>query len=88
MRDPGYAPHTPADRARMLAAVGAATVEELFADIPEALRGAVINLPAGLEQQPLAERIDELAAKNRVERVSFLGAGAYRHWIPPVVDHL
>ena len=43
---------------------------------------------AALDELTLARRIEDLARRNRVDLVSFLGAGAYRHHIPPAVDQI
>ena len=83
-----YGPHTPEDRARMLAAIGVDSVDELFADIPPALRARGLNLPPPESESELTLRLTALAGRNRVDLVSFLGAGAYRHFVPAVVDQL
>ena len=83
-----YGPHTPADRERMLAALGMASVDELFADIPEALRSSPLRLDPPEPEQALMARLADLAGRNRVDLASFLGAGAYRHFSPPLVDQI
>ena len=83
-----YGPHTDGDRERMLASLGVASVDELFADIPAALRASGIDLPGPEPELQLAARLQALAARNRTDLVSFLGAGVYRHWTPPAVDQL
>ncbi len=83
-----YGPHTPDDRSRMLAALGIASVDELFSDIPEALRASRLELPGPESELELAARLERLAARNRVGLASFLGAGAYRHYTPPLVDQI
>ncbi len=83
-----YAPHTAADRAAMLEAIGVASADELFADIPAGLRADGLKLPPPESEAELAERLCRLADRNRVDLVSFLGAGAYRHYVPAVVDQL
>ena len=83
-----YGPHTPDDRAAMLAAVGVASVDDLFADIPPSLRASGLNLPDPESEVELSDRLRGLAERNRVDPVSFLGAGAYRHFVPAVVDQL
>ena len=83
-----YGPHTPADRRRMLDALGMKSVDELFADIPEALRASPLKLDPPEPEQQLMARLAGLAARNRVELASFLGAGAYRHFSPPLVDQI
>jgi glycine dehydrogenase subunit 1 len=81
-----YAPHTPADRQRMLSALGLASVDALFEDIPAAVRANGLDLPPPASELELARRLEELAARNRVGLASFLGAGAYRHHVPAAVD--
>ena len=83
-----YGPHTPADRARMLAAIGIESVDELFADIPPELRPSPLDLPEPEPEMRLAARLQALAARNRVDLASFLGAGVYRHYSPPAVDQI
>jgi glycine dehydrogenase subunit 1 len=83
-----YGPHTPEDRASMLAAIGVASIDELFADIPASLRPTGLNLPAPESEAELSDRLRWLSDQNRVDQISFLGAGAYRHFVPAVVDQL
>lgn len=83
-----YGPHTTADRARMLATVGIESVDELFADIPLALRASPLNLPEPEPELALAARLESLAGRNRVDLASFLGAGVYRHYSPAAVDQI
>jgi glycine dehydrogenase subunit 1 len=80
-----YSPHTDADRERMLAAIGVASVDDLFADIPAAVRASRFELPPPLVEQEARAELSRIAAANRIPEVSFLGAGAYRHLIPSVV---
>ncbi|HEX5466441.1 MAG TPA: aminomethyl-transferring glycine dehydrogenase subunit GcvPA [Candidatus Limnocylindrales bacterium] len=84
----GYGPHTPQDRAHMLRVLGLDSVEALFADIPEAVRARGLDLPAPESELETADRLRALAGRNRVDLASFLGAGVYRHHIPPVVDQI
>jgi glycine dehydrogenase subunit 1 len=83
-----YGPHTADDRGQMLAALGVESVDALFEDIPPALRPDGLDLPPPETELSLARRLESLAARNRVGLTSFLGAGAYRHHIPPAVDHI
>ena len=83
-----YGPHTASDRERMLAALGLASVDELFDDIPVALRASALALPPPEPELELAARLQGLADRNRTDLDSFLGAGVYRHWSPPAVDQL
>ena len=83
-----YGSHTPEDRAAMLAAVGVASVDDLFADIPSSLRSSSLQLPRAQTEIELAESLRRLSELNRADLASFLGAGAYRHYVPAMVDQL
>jgi glycine dehydrogenase subunit 1 len=83
-----YSPHTDADRAAMLAAVGVASVDDLFADIPPAVRATSFDVPPPLTEQEVRAELTRLAERNRPATTSFLGAGAYRRLIPAVVDEV
>ena len=74
-----YGPHTADDRARMLERIGVESIEDLFADIPMELRASRLNLPDPEPELLLANRLQELAGRNRVDLATFLGAGVYRH---------
>ena len=82
--------NTDAERSAMLAAVGVERIEDLFHDVPDGYRYPELDLPEALSE---LEALRELAAlanenENLDELTSFLGAGAYRHFIPTVVDFL
>jgi glycine dehydrogenase subunit 1 len=82
-----YLSLTDADREVMLAAIGVDTVDELFRDIPAGVRFArELAVPPALTEAELQRHLEELAAKNVVEEVCFLGAGIYDHHMPAVVD--
>ncbi len=83
-----YSPHTAADRERMLAAIGVASVDDLFADIPAAVRATGFELPEPLTEQEVRTELSRLAGRNRIPRISFLGAGVYRHLVPSVVSEV
>ena len=83
-----YLPHTDADRAAMLEAIGAKTVAELFGDVPKELQlGRALELPAALDEASLLKHLRALAGKNAnfTEYTCFLGAGAYDHFVPSVI---
>jgi glycine dehydrogenase subunit 1 len=78
---------TDADRDEMLAAIGVGSVEELFRDVPAGVRyGRELAVPPALAEAELTRHLEELAAKNVLDEVSFLGAGIYDHYVPAVVD--
>ena len=83
-----FIPNTDADRARMLEAVGVGSVAELFHDVPQEHRFPALDLPAPLSEQEILQELDGLAARNADcgRAPCFLGAGAYHHFIPSVVD--
>ncbi len=87
-----YLPLTPADRADMLGVIGAASVDDLFVDVPGEARlsGPIAGLPHHASEMAVERHMAALAAKNvHAGAVPFfLGAGAYRHHIPASVDHL
>jgi glycine cleavage system P protein (glycine dehydrogenase) subunit 1 len=84
-----YTSATPGDRAEMLAAIGVDSSAALFEQIPEPLRlGRALQLPDGLGEAEVYERLAELAARNAdaEEQICFLGAGMYDHYVPAIVD--
>ena len=88
-----YVPNTaPQAKAAMLAAVGAESVEDFYADVPEALRlRRPLDLPPALiAEQDLVRHVTELLDRNRPLRPgrSFLGSGTYHHHVPAVVDEV
>ena len=87
-----YLPLSDDDRGQMLAAVGAASIDDLFVDIPQAARlvGAVEGLPMHASELSVERQLTAMARKNVVagDVPFFLGCGAYRHHIPASVDHL
>ena len=73
----------------MLATIGVASVDELFRDIPQAVRfGRELDLEPALSEQEVFAHLAELAARNAdaSRELSFLGAGIYDHYVPAVVD--
>ena len=86
-----YIPTTQEQQKEMLADIGLSSVEELFSEIPENIRlKQALNLPTAITEMELTAHMRQLAARNRntEEYACFLGAGAYDHYIPSVVNHL
>jgi glycine dehydrogenase subunit 1 len=83
-----FIPHTPAEQREMLATIGVDSIEALFEDIPATLRAGRLNLPDGLSEMEVLQKLDATAAKNHTDLTSFLGAGFYDHYIPSAVDAL
>ena len=86
-----YTSATDADREAMLERIGAASIDELFADIPASVRlDRPIDLPAGKAEQEVYGYLRDLAARNvsAEDEISFLGAGMYDHYVPALVDAL
>jgi glycine dehydrogenase subunit 1 len=83
-----FLPHTQADIDTMLAALGNTSIDELIAYVPAGLRKtAEIKLPNGLPEADVAAFLSELASRNTgaSEMTSFLGGGAYGHYVPAAV---
>jgi glycine dehydrogenase subunit 1 len=87
-----YLPLTPDDRTAMLGVIGAASVDDLFVDVPESARlsGPIECLPHHASELAVERHMSRLAAKNLSAGSApfFIGAGAYRHHVPASVDHL
>jgi len=79
-----YIANTPEQQAEMLRQIGRSK-EDLFSDIPAALRAGELNVPPGLTEQEVRDRLTALAAKNRCDLISFLGGGFYDHFVPAAV---
>ena len=82
--------NTDGDRRRMLDTLGLTDTGELFADIPEDVRYPDLDLPEPFAELEVLRETDRLAARNAAScgRLSFLGGGAYDHFVPSVVDYL
>lgn len=87
-----YLPLTDSDRSAMLAQVGAASIDDLFVDVPGEARLAakVAGLPDHASELAVERHMGRLARMNMAagDGPFFLGAGAYRHHVPASVDHL
>ncbi len=86
-----YLPHTSGDRAAMLSAIGVGSMDDLFADIPEAVRlKEPPDLPRHAGEQEVERQLSALANRNVAASSTpfFIGCGAYKHHVPATVDHL
>jgi glycine dehydrogenase subunit 1 len=85
-----FIPHTWQEREVMLHDIGIANIEELFNDIPLEHRFPQLSLPPALSEMEVSSELQSIAYSNESVRelASFLGAGAYHHYIPAAVDSL
>lgn len=87
-----YLPLTNNDRQAMLATIGAASIDDLFIDVPEEarLKGPIPGLPMHASEMAVERHFSAMARKNMAaaHHPFFLGAGAYKHHVPASVDHL
>ncbi|MBM4422650.1 MAG: aminomethyl-transferring glycine dehydrogenase subunit GcvPA [Chloroflexi bacterium] len=85
-----YIPHTDADRKAMLAAIGVKSTDEFFADVPASVRFPDLDLPGPLSEPETMRELQELAGSNAHtgEFSCFLGAGAYNHFVPSIVNQM
>lgn len=86
-----FIPNTAQERQEMLARIGVDDLSELFSDIPANLKlNRALDIPAGLAEQDLVRHVRSLAGRtaHAGEYLTFLGAGAYEHYVPSFVDHL
>ena len=86
-----YIPISPAERDAMLKTVGVKSLDGLFEAIPAKHRFPKLDLPPALTEMEAAAHLGDMASSNenvRQDLISFLGAGAYNHYVPSVVDHM
>jgi glycine dehydrogenase subunit 1 len=83
-----FIPHTDADRAAMLRAVGIEKLDDLFSDVPEKYRFPTLDLPPALTEMEVSSELQDIALANESvhDLICFLGAGVYNHYIPAAVD--
>ena len=84
-----YLPKSPAEREKMLAEIGAGSIDDLFADIPAEYRlDRDLDVPRQQAESEIVNYFRAAASKNSTGYTSFLGAGAYRHYRPVIIDAL
>jgi glycine dehydrogenase subunit 1 len=84
-----YLPKSPAERKQMLAEIGVAAIDDLFAMIPAEYRlDRDLDVPRAHAESEIIDYFKAAGAKNATDYASFLGAGAYRHYRPVIIDSL
>jgi glycine dehydrogenase subunit 1 len=83
-----FIPHTDADVSAMLETIGVKSIDELFSEIPKDLRfEGELALPPALNEMSVSRLMTQRAAKDAYD-LSFIGAGAYEHYMPAAVGQL
>ena len=85
-----YVPHTEEERREMLAAIGVERMEDLYDAVPKDALSPDLGLPEGISEMEAMQEFGAMSEANADTRhfACFLGAGAYNHFIPSVVDHI
>lgn len=86
-----YIPNTSDDEKKMLESIGVDSIEELFSDIPKEVQlNRELNLKESMSELEVEKHITKLSSENKSinDLTCFLGAGAYDHYIPSIVDHI
>ncbi|HET7840988.1 MAG TPA: glycine dehydrogenase, partial [Terriglobia bacterium] len=84
-----YLPKSPADREAMLKAIGARSIDDLFAPIPTEYRlNRDLKVPRQMAESEIVDWFRQRSQENGIEYTSFLGAGAYLHYRPVIIDSL
>ncbi len=84
-----YLPKSPAEREALLAEIGAGSIDDLFSAIPAEYRlNRDLDVPRQQAESEIVSYFRAAAAKNSTGYTSFLGAGAYRHYRPVIIDSL
>ena len=84
-----FVPNTKAQQQEMLQEIGYEKLDDLFAHIPDAVKfEGELDLPAGMSEMEVSKDMKRIAAKNKIFSSIFRGAGAYRHYIPAMVQHV
>src|SRR6185437_773449 len=84
-----YLPKSPADRVAMLKAIGARSVDDLFSPVPAEYRlGRDLKVPRQMAESEIVDWFRERSHENGDGYQSFLGAGAYSHYRPVIIDSL
>ncbi len=82
-----FVPNTKEQQLEMLREIGYEKLDDLFAHIPDDVKlDGELNLPEGMSEMEVGAAMKKLAAKNVVYDSVFRGAGAYKHFIPAIVN--
>ena len=83
-----YLPHTEDDLKAMLSVAGVHSLDDLYSDVPEALRlKREYDIPRGESEEGIREEFNTMASRNK-RLVCFGGAGVYDHYVPAVADYI
>jgi glycine dehydrogenase subunit 1 len=84
-----YLPKSPAERLEMLKQIGAGSIDDLFSTIPQEYRlQRDLEVPRQMGESEIVDYFRQASLKNASGYTSFLGAGAYRHYRPVIIDSL
>ena len=84
-----YLPKSPGERIEMLKQIGAGSIEDLFSTIPQEYRlERDLEVPRQMAESEIVEYFRDASSKSAAGYTSFLGAGAYRHYRPVIIDSL
>lgn len=82
-----YVPNTLEERQEMLKEIGYNSIDDLFSHIPDEVKiKGGLNIPEGKSELEVRREMENIASKNQVFKTIFRGAGAYRHFIPSIVN--
>ena len=80
-----YIPNSDAEKQAMLDSLGLTSEDQLFDHLPAETRLAELDIPEGRSELEVRQMVEDMAAKNRLFRSIFRGAGSYNHFIPSIV---
>jgi glycine dehydrogenase subunit 1 len=84
-----YIPNTDRDREEMLKRIGVSSFEELISEIPDEIRlRTSLDLPSPLTEMEVKKELQKVANESTINPITFMGGGAYDHYIPTVVDQM